>query len=247
MSDKWLHKSRRLFGIIGTFMGLSLFPIIFFIYHFKDLEISDNISDWAQFGDYIGGTLNPIISYVSLLFVGFITYLVARQSDDHNLQLNLKLKKIEAFDKITSQIEEFDLYFQGLLNYGNLMKTYASKTKDHQDISNLLSREVAFFDEKLKSVTSSRVFFENVNIKYNHLFDYNFSSKEFIHLVNLIREIQEQAVSITAEIKSIGIDLLEDIDTLEEINEAAKTAIKKYGVMERAYANEMNKLRTELN
>lgn len=41
-----------------------------YIYHFYG-EVSSEQADWAQFGDYIGGTLNPLLSFITVLILLF--------------------------------------------------------------------------------------------------------------------------------------------------------------------------------
>lgn len=64
-------KSSHILWIIG-FGGLIAFiaivaPIVFYIINFHENEPSKNPADWGVFGDYLGGTLNPIISFLTLI------------------------------------------------------------------------------------------------------------------------------------------------------------------------------------
>ncbi|WP_105652648.1 putative phage abortive infection protein [Cronobacter malonaticus] len=48
--------------------------------HFGDLRVSDSVEKWGQFGDYIGGVLNPGLSFISIILVCFTLYVTSRQS-----------------------------------------------------------------------------------------------------------------------------------------------------------------------
>ncbi|MEZ3415908.1 hypothetical protein HP563_12720 [Pantoea dispersa] len=47
---------------------------------FGDLPVSDSVEKWGQFGDYIGGVLNPGLSFISIILVCFTLYTTSRQS-----------------------------------------------------------------------------------------------------------------------------------------------------------------------
>lgn len=73
--------------IIRFAIGLAiicLLPVVFYCINFGDHPISDNPADWGTFGDYLGGTLNPILALIGL----FITVALAYISDKRN-QANL--------------------------------------------------------------------------------------------------------------------------------------------------------------
>lgn len=51
-----------------------------FAFHFK-LSISEDPSHWGAFGDYLGGTLNPLLSFASILLI-IRTVHLQRESND---------------------------------------------------------------------------------------------------------------------------------------------------------------------
>lgn len=56
--------------IIGAFALLLVVPTIFFANtHSPESCISDSVSDWGSFGDYFGGVLNPLLSFLAFVFV----------------------------------------------------------------------------------------------------------------------------------------------------------------------------------
>ncbi|HEX8615655.1 MAG TPA: hypothetical protein VF800_30605 [Telluria sp.] len=57
------------YGIFGIGLTALLFAIYAYVEHFGSVFDSDQ-EGWGQFGDYLGGTLNPLLSFLSLvLFV----------------------------------------------------------------------------------------------------------------------------------------------------------------------------------
>lgn len=52
------------FGVIAIFTLL-----LAFILNFRKLDISSSVSEWGQFGDYLGGILNPIFGLISVVII----------------------------------------------------------------------------------------------------------------------------------------------------------------------------------
>lgn len=72
--DKIQDTSEKLVINLLIKVGFAVFScailiLYVFIFNFRNQEISQNISDWAAFGDYIGGLLNPIVGMATILLV----------------------------------------------------------------------------------------------------------------------------------------------------------------------------------
>ncbi len=89
----------RLIFILGGISLISLVvPIGIYIINFHKLDISTNPNDWADFGEFVGGVLSPLLSVANLIILGYITIFVSEQ--DSRIALNqfrydiyLKLKE----------------------------------------------------------------------------------------------------------------------------------------------------------
>jgi hypothetical protein len=79
-----MKKYIKLFYFILTISLIA--PIVIFIWHFKDQQYSDSISDWGTFGDFIGGVLATIIALANLYIFIKLTSLVAETQNKNNLQ-----------------------------------------------------------------------------------------------------------------------------------------------------------------
>jgi hypothetical protein len=55
-----------------------------YTYNFNNHVISQESENWGHFGDYLGGTLNPIISLVNLVVLTYITISINRIEDRRN-------------------------------------------------------------------------------------------------------------------------------------------------------------------
>ena len=62
------NKPNRLLWILGG-AAVAAFLIVLGLYiaYFKNLSVTNDSATWGTFGDYLGGTLNPIISFLALI------------------------------------------------------------------------------------------------------------------------------------------------------------------------------------
>ena len=81
---------------IGTFAALALATVVgWYVYNFG-ITPSTAKGDWGQFGDYLGGTLNPILSFLSLIAILLTFALQSKQLFLSNLQLALSKEELVA-------------------------------------------------------------------------------------------------------------------------------------------------------
>ncbi|QIP55430.1 putative phage abortive infection protein [Hafnia alvei] len=71
-------------SFIFIFVLVTCLFIAFALYkywmNFGALPISQSVEHWGQFGDYIGGVLNPGLSFLSIILVCFTLYTTSKQS-----------------------------------------------------------------------------------------------------------------------------------------------------------------------
>lgn len=90
--------------IIVVLIFLSIVPFLFaFYYNFKDQSISNNISDWASFGDYIGGILNTFLSLLILIATIYIAYQLNKFDEARNEKI-IEFEK----DKLLREFREIE-------------------------------------------------------------------------------------------------------------------------------------------
>ena len=63
-------------GILGGTILLTIAPLIFYLFKFGSLTFSADKSDWGTFGDYIGGTLNPLLTLINICVTVWIAVIV---------------------------------------------------------------------------------------------------------------------------------------------------------------------------
>jgi uncharacterized membrane protein len=77
--------------IVKIVIIVLIIPLVFFILNFCKHGISDQISDWGNFGDYFGGVLGTIIGVANLVFLIYITYRLS-EIDANREKSNLKFQ-----------------------------------------------------------------------------------------------------------------------------------------------------------
>lgn len=81
-----------------------------YIYKFSSSSISSNPSDWGVLGDYVGGTLNPLISLITLFYV-IRTYLSQKEELSESGIAAQKTAKIQLSNTlISAAYEKISLY-----------------------------------------------------------------------------------------------------------------------------------------
>ncbi|UHG90112.1 hypothetical protein [Spirosoma oryzicola] len=75
----------------GFFLAVSVIATLvlgltFYLYYQKfyacGLGLSNSRETWGQFGDYVGGVSNPILSFITLLLTGYIAFKVAQSEEE---------------------------------------------------------------------------------------------------------------------------------------------------------------------
>ncbi len=159
-----------------------LLPNIVYIIKFRNLPFSENPSDWQSFATYFTGMVNPIAAIFGTLILGFLTLQVAKQGADENKGLFLLEQKILAYQNLASLLEKFEQRYESSKGFNII----------HGALNDVMTQEEAVREyvqttEKLiASIVEIRAVVNNFPIAYGHLFRYNFKSKEFEDLKNIL-------------------------------------------------------------
>lgn len=116
---KGLKNAAIILLIIG--LVLCLVPIIFYISKFNGRPLSEDPGGWGTFGDYISGTINPIIGLVNLGLLIAISIYVAKF--DSNRQFNEYRYRI--YVDLCSKFDETKDTADGLEELKEFMKIYS--------------------------------------------------------------------------------------------------------------------------
>jgi hypothetical protein len=154
---------RYLIGGLILLIGLFLLPYLIYIIKFSDLDVVRQTETWGQFGDFIGGILNPFLALVNVIFLVMAAVYVSqidnnrllneyrKQAYDDLIDVLDRVEKHKVHDPLRSNIfdplgESIGEYIRGLIVYLNR----------YQQKNNFLfddSREI--FENLVKNVSLS--------------------------------------------------------------------------------------------
>ncbi|HRW64002.1 MAG TPA: hypothetical protein P5132_10960, partial [Bacteroidales bacterium] len=169
---------------------LIFIPVLFYIIKFRTYNFSDSPADWALLGNYIGGILGPIISLLSLIVLGYITFLISKNSNIENKNLFVFQRKVEAYEEFVKFLPSFNIIPNRLNQLvGNKYKELMLRKIESIDMQSQDMQEVY---KLINYYSEFHYFLSNFKVRYSHLFDYNFNSEDYLKLVEtsgIIKEI----------------------------------------------------------
>ena len=78
MDKRWKHAFAALLCVASVSFLSSAAALFLYAWHFIGRQFSSNGSDWAAYGEFFGGVLNPALAAVNMLVVVFIAYELQR-------------------------------------------------------------------------------------------------------------------------------------------------------------------------
>ncbi len=77
--------NRKLIIILCVVSGIILVSTVcIFLVKFHNQNISNDIANWGQFGDYFGGVLNPLLALINLVILAILSIRLVKIEDDRN-------------------------------------------------------------------------------------------------------------------------------------------------------------------
>lgn len=138
------------YTLSAAFMILVVFGIYFVNFSiFLDYKVSDDSAIWAQLGDYTGGVLNPILSFITLVLL--IKSLGLQ--NEANLNLRIEMKNSERTEKLRS----FESLFFNMINsQKELFSSFrVSIPKDGLDVEKQGAEAVIEIENMLEKIETS--------------------------------------------------------------------------------------------
>lgn len=109
-----MKKTWQLFGL-GILGLVVIAGALFFYFGFIGMSIMSSYAEWGQFGDYVGGTTNPILAF--LTFIGILwTIYLTREDLEKTSEMNRRQKIAEQKETIYRIIERIYLELKEVLN-----------------------------------------------------------------------------------------------------------------------------------
>lgn len=93
--DKLLKQRKKAIDFLyyAVLVSASI-AILIYVFHFGGRSLSDDPEDWAVFGDFIGGTLNPIFAFFSFVLLLLTLSMQRKQLDKTEEQLELNREEL---------------------------------------------------------------------------------------------------------------------------------------------------------
>jgi hypothetical protein len=204
----------NLFRLISVFALIAILPIIFLYYKLGNQTISNDISDWSDFGGFVSGTTNTIISIFSLIILAYLTYFVGQQSNKENKNVNLLMRKLDAYDALASHMPRFNIFAHDFSRNARIVMKELKAEKRSLEFQNRINNLI----ENISYIYELNYFLYSFSNRYGHLFDYNFAGEEYRGLTKISEKVNqfysEFAVKIELEEEILSAVNMEDIEEL---------------------------------
>jgi uncharacterized membrane protein len=91
------HNMARWTVWLIVLVAVIVLSTVFGVYwgHFHNLPVSYDPDKWGVFGDFIGGTANPILSFLTIVLLAVTLLLQTRQLSISSNELELSRKELE--------------------------------------------------------------------------------------------------------------------------------------------------------
>jgi len=188
MENNGLNKRTLLILFFAAILVI-LLPIVIFTIRFNSHRISNDISDWSDFGTYFSGMLQPLIGILSLIVLGYITFLVSKLTSKENYRLNILQRRLDAYDKLSEYLSRINSFRRPYVIVIRKLRT-ATGDKIHLPL-NEVQNEIAEILEIAKVFSDYKSFLHQFRIRYGHLFKQRFDNDSNNQLIQTAIELSE--------------------------------------------------------
>ncbi|OGO74589.1 MAG: hypothetical protein A2203_04890 [Chromatiales bacterium RIFOXYA1_FULL_46_5] len=179
-SDKW--RTFFVYGGMMVFIGTAIaVPLKLFVSRFGEQEPSSNPEHWAQFGDFLGGTLNPILAFASFLVLLYTIRIQTKQLKLSADELTATRKELEASriaqqgssDSLKVQLEKLDIQSFEATFFSLLQLVRSESAKIKSSKNRLRSDFIQFGDTDYKDYIETVCY--HLNQFYKELYSFYFT------------------------------------------------------------------------
>ncbi|MFN0215634.1 MAG: hypothetical protein ACKVT2_15360 [Saprospiraceae bacterium] len=178
--------------IIGISFGLVFVSIYEFVHKFStsDFELANDPESWGQFGDYMGGTLNPLLAIINICVFVILTLEVQKLSDRNNEKsletsrkialMSLKHEELTHFKAVMDRnlenwrasptpetFKNVNNVYHDLINRMLFLFPDLHKSPNHQSLKRLLSDALNEYEGG--NFRQARLFKEPINTRYSKM------------------------------------------------------------------------------
>ena len=135
--DKGNKPNRLLWVLGGIAVAAFIFVLERYINNFKTFPIANDSATWGTFGDYLGGTLNPIISFLALIGLLYTIHQQAQEMQATREELK------QAAEQQRQQVEQQSRQSE-IFNLQQFESTFFSLLEQHNKIiENLVGAKIS--------------------------------------------------------------------------------------------------------
>ena len=243
MSKENIPQTKKLICILLVFALLAFFFVLgVYIYYFNALSIIKDTATWGTFGDYFGGTLNPIISLLALIGLLYTIHQQAQEMKATREELK------QASEQQRKQVEQPSRQSE-IFNLQQFESTFFSLLEQH---NNILEKIIVNNNKiKITMISSLNEKYEKCSIlykKYKEIYELEEShlmvSNQYIR--NNIRqdpELRRYFIILFQLLKLISISLSTNREAITECfsknDEESRKGISKLFIdpKEKIYSN----------
>lgn len=183
--------SAEVFKLLSWIFSVALVVVVVvFLVYFSNFHVSLSTSnaDWGTFGDFVGGTLNPILSFLGLIALLLTIVLQSKELESTRKELERAASAQEKTEVVlkaqaaTQVKQQFEGTFFSLLEQHNKLLEKLSATNNEQagpSSELVLIRNEVFF-RGAKDLVSAKRSIESVNMLCGHYFRVLYQLLKFV-------------------------------------------------------------------
>ena len=142
--DKGNKPNRLLWVLGGAAVAAFLIVLGLYIAYFKNLSVTNDSATWGTFGDYLGGTLNPIISFLALIGLLYTIHQQAQEMQATREELK------QAAEQQRQQVEQQSRQSE-IFNLQQFESTFFSLLEQHNKVIEKVETDIAKINGDIES------------------------------------------------------------------------------------------------
>ncbi len=223
--DKGNKPNRLLWVLGGIAVAAFIFVLERYINNFKTFPIANDSATWGTFGDYLGGTLNPIISFLALIGLLYTIHQQAQEmqatreelkqaAEQQRQQVEQQSRQSEIFN-----LQQFESTFFSLLEQHN-------KAIERIDVESIYKELHNIYNNKIDQITTRKPSEELSNKHAIKFINQHYELKSYFNL--LFQILKFISISLSHNSKNSELNNSEDSKiTIKDFDSDNKISKKK--------------------
>ena len=165
------NKRNYLLWALAIFALIAFLIVLgFYIFHFKTLFIIKDSATWGTFGDYVGGTLNPIISFLALIGLLYTIHQQAQEMEATRNELKQSAEQQSRQSEIFN-LQQFESTFFSLLEqHNNILEKITNNNNKIIKNKKFNNLKLSIEDESIKEIYNNYLEYEELySLNQSHI------------------------------------------------------------------------------